>query len=92
MILLSLETDVLGRAYADSNLDLWQQFQPISIDGQPAVLHSFGPPGQNLMCEVVVGTGPNQGTVINASGSDQTVDRCAVAVKAAEFVVGNLRG
>jgi hypothetical protein len=86
------ESDVLANAYQESNQEQWKQFQPATIAGQPAVIHSFGLPGQNLTCEVVVGTGPNQGAAINASGMDNTVNWCDKATRAAEYVVRNLGG
>jgi hypothetical protein len=51
------------------------------------VVHSLDPPGTHTTCEVVV-----RGFTVNASGSDNTVDWCGKAVRAAEFVVGNLGG
>jgi hypothetical protein len=81
------EGDVLGRAYLESNDEKWERFEAVTIAGQPGVVHSLDPPGTHTTCEVVV-----RGFTVNASGSDNTVDWCGKAVRAAEFVVGNLGG
>jgi hypothetical protein len=89
---LFADSDVLGRAYAESNQEKWERFEPATVAGQPAVVHSFDPPGPHNTCEVVAGTGSGQGLTVSASGSDNSVDWCAKAVAAAGFVVGNLGG
>jgi Protein of unknown function (DUF3558) len=81
-------SDVLGRAYLESNEQKWQRFEPLTIDGLPAVVHSFDPPGPHTTCEVVVGTGTEQGLTVNASGSDTSVDWCGKAQAAAGFILG----
>ena len=90
VIQLSPENDVLRSAYLNSNQTIWQQFQPVSIAGQPAVIRSLGKTGQNLTCEVVVGAGPSQGVTVSAAGMDGSVDWCGKARAAAEFVLSHL--
>jgi hypothetical protein len=89
-IQLSPENDVLRGAYLNSNQKIWQQFRPVSIAGQPAVIRSLGAAGKNLTCEAVIGTGPSQGVTVSAGGMDGSVDWCEKVTAAAEFVVGHL--
>ncbi len=84
------DDDVLGRAYKDSNGIRGAYFQPTTIGAQPAVVRSVNAEAKGF-CEVVVGTGSNQGVMINAGGDD-SVNWCVEAEVAAMQVVQFLGG
>ncbi len=82
--------DPLQVVYGEANNPYWVVFEPITIDGFPGMKRrgDSKPPIYN--CHVVVATGPEQGIEIRAISNGVATDWCGKAVRAAEFVVGNL--
>jgi hypothetical protein len=84
------DDDVLGRAYKGSNGTRGTYFEPTTIGTQPAVVRSVNAEATGF-CEVVVGTGSNQGITISAGGDD-SVNWCVKVEVAAMQVVQFLGG
>jgi hypothetical protein len=91
-ISLHRNDNFFGGAYEDSNGPWGEYFRPTSVGGQPAVVRSVNNEAKGI-CEVVVGTGPDEGFGINVSGSNEPdTDRCATGLAAALQVVQFLGG
>ncbi|MEV4318273.1 DUF3558 domain-containing protein [Actinocrispum sp. NPDC049592] len=82
--------DVLQLYYDEADKPYWVVFEAITVGGFPGVKRQGDskPPVYN--CQVFVATGPKQGIEVRAVSTGVAADWCGKAVKAAEFVVGNL--
>lgn len=85
--------DPLAAAYRDSNLRdngklRWPLFEPRTIRGLPALVHSRFPPPKSF-CEVVVSTGNGQGIEVTGvvSAGDYEPGLCDRLVTAAGLVI-----
>jgi len=84
--------------------DRYAQWREFSIDGLPAFQYVSNPPvfeyngHRRMACAVEVGVNDTEVLNFEYSQVDEATstywgtDRCAAALKAAEFVIGNLRG
>jgi Protein of unknown function (DUF3558) len=79
----------LALRYKDANNGLWSTWEPMEIGGLPALKAQLS---VGRMCAVTVATGPKQGIQVTGASPSVEAEWCTKAVRAAEFIVGNLRG